>query len=260
MSHISDVVFWIGIIVIACFNGGILSKGEGIYFHHSNLSLKDNYLYQIIAFLPWLGFVPASLWDMIQKLRKREEMAIVLFSLLLFSVISGGLVLQFALALLVAKQIDNYFKPNYPYTNLVKIFAVLNLGFSFLIVAIVLLTGYDSFSEIGFRSKMGTGGIFWAFSFLGVIGLFGKNRNMIIGSMSLCGLLTMLLFWVQIAPILENYRNFPKRLTEEIIKVDDGQNNIVYIDSSVTLLGAKSMRLRVYLESENKTLIQFFLA
>ena len=251
MVQVFDVVFWIGVVVIAFFNGGVISKGEGLYFHFSRLSLKDYFLFQTIAFLPWLAFLPASLLDTFQKMRKREEMAIILFSFLIFSVLSGGLVLQFAFALLVAKQIENYFKPNYPHANLVKIWGVINLGFSFLIVAILLLTGYESFSEIGFRSKMGTGAVFWAFSFLSIIGLFGKNRKMIVGSMALCGMLTMLLFWAQIAPLLENYRNFPKQLTKEVFEMSDSQNIQIYIDPTVSMLDVHSARLKVYLESKN---------
>ena len=92
--------------------------------------------------------------------------------------LSFGLVLQFAFAFLIAKQLENYFKPNYPHANLVKSFAVLNLLFTFLLVAFLLMTHYDQFGEIGFRSRMRVCGVYWAFGFLTVIGLFGKSKKL----------------------------------------------------------------------------------
>ena len=68
------------------------------------------------------AFFPAAIVDLIQKLRKKEEMAIISFAFLLFSMISFGLVLQFAIAFMIAKQLENYFKPNYPLADLVKSF------------------------------------------------------------------------------------------------------------------------------------------
>jgi hypothetical protein len=151
---------------------------------------------------------------------------------------------------LIAKQLENYFKPNYPYVNFVKTFAVLNLGFSFFIVAAVLLTGYDTFGDIGFRSRMGVAGVYWAFSFLSVIGVFGENKKMIIGSMTLCGALTMLFFLTQLAPKLENYRNFPERLTEAIVTIAQEKELDLYLQHSVFLMVDESERVKVYFKNK----------
>src|SRR5690606_40317093 len=111
-------------------NSGFLfhfgSKGTGVY-------LLANFL----GILPWLAFLPAAFVDLFIKLKKREEMAIILSGFLVFSILSFGLVLQVALALLVAKQVENFFKPNYPFAGWVKSTAVLSLNFTFILVAML---------------------------------------------------------------------------------------------------------------------------
>ena len=208
----------------------------------------ENYFYgNLIGILPWIGFLPAVFWDLFQKLKKKEEMAIILSGFLLFSILSFGLILQVVLALLIAKQIENYFKPNYPYSNLIKSFAVLSVIFSFFVVAFFLMSGYDQFREIGFRSRMGVAGVYWAFGFFGIIGLIGKDRKMMVGGFSLSGMLGMLLFWAQIVPLLENYRNFPLKIVEAIEEVSDKKDEPVFFYEPFFEL---PLRNQIYLRSK----------
>jgi hypothetical protein len=177
-------------------------------------------------------------------------MAILSFAFLLFSMLSYGLVLQFALAFLIAKQVENYFKPNYPHSNLVRSFGVLNLLFSFFLVATFLLTGYDTFAEIGFRSRMGVLGVYWAFGFLAVIGLFGNDKKMIVGGMGLSGMLAMLLFWTQISPLLEKYRDLPVKLANSIEEISSEQKRPVFIAKSFLIDNNLSLRNDIYFKTK----------
>ena len=246
-----DIFFWIVIICVAYFNGGFFNGAKGLFFHYSQTSLEDYFLVQLVGMLPWIAFLPAALADLIRKLRDREEMAIILSGFFFFSLFSFGLILQFAFALLIAKQVEYYFKPNYPYANLVKSVAVLNLIVSFFLVAVLLLTGYESFGAIGFRSRMGIGGVYWAFTFISVIGLFGQNKKIIIGSMTLAGMLTMLLFWTQIQPLLENYRNFPSKLVNAIEQLYEEEKAEVYLYLSSETQTKQPERTEVYLKGKN---------
>ena len=246
-----DGAMWLAAFSLAYFKGGFFTAGSGYIFHYAHTKFGHYIIANLIGVLPWFAFFPAAIWDLIKKLKKREEMAIISFAFLLFSILSFGLVLQFALAFLIAKQLENYFKPNYPNANLVKSFAVLNLLFTFLLIAFLLLSGYDQFAEIGFRSKMRVGGVYWAFGFLAVIGLFAESKKMIVGGMALSGMLVMLLFLTQIVPLLENYRNLPQKLVAEIENISFGKTPDVYLSGASFSKERHAIRNDIYLKAKN---------
>ena len=250
LFNLLDVLLAIISCALVYIFHGFEIHGAGFIFNYVQTNRGEYFLINLIGVLPWLAFLPSAIVDLVQKMRKREEMAIISFAFLLFSILSYGLILQIAFAFLIAKQIENYFKPNYPYTNLVKSFTVLNIFFSFFLVAVFLLTGYETFPEIGFRSRMGACGVYWAFGFLAVIGLFGKSKAMIVGGMSLGGSLTMLLFWTQVMPLLENYRNLPEKLSIEIEKISEKETT-VYIHESFFDGSKLPVRDGIYFNSRN---------
>ena len=248
-----DIIFVLLMIPVVYLIGGSNLIQPGLFFHYASSTVLDYFKFNLIGILPWIAFLPASLWDLFQKLRKREEMAIISFAFLLFSILSYGLILQIALVFLIAKQVENYFKPNYPYTDLVKSFAVLNLVFSFFLVAYFLLTGYDQFGEIGFRSRMGVCGFYWAFGFLAVIGLFGNNKKMIIGGFSLSGMLAMTMFWAQVNPLLENYRNLPLKIVDSIEEITPENEKKVFLHQSFYKENSIDLpeRIAIYMRGKN---------
>jgi 4-amino-4-deoxy-L-arabinose transferase-like glycosyltransferase len=257
LINIFDVLIGVVICSTVYFFIDFKVFDSGFFFSYSHTNLKHYFLFHLVSVLPWIAFLPAAIFDLFQKLRKREEMAIILFGFLLFSILSYGLVLQIAFALLIAKQVENYFKPSYPHANLVKSFAILNLLFSFALVAFLMLTGYDTFAEIGFRSRMGVGCVYWAFSFLTIIGLFGKSKKMIVGGMVLCGSLTMLLFWTQIVPLLENYRNLPEKLAIAIDDFSTEKETPVYIQKSFYKDSHLPERNQIYFSNKAINYIRF---
>ncbi len=206
---------WIGFGLLFYFIGGFDWSMEGIIFS-SQSSWKTFFTWQLIGVLPWFGFLPAALWDLFQKLRKKEEMAIILFGWLLFSIISHALILQLCLLFLISKQVENYFKPNYPYKDLVKTFSILALIFSFFALIALMLGGFAAMRNIGFRSTAVFSAIYWILGVVAVIGLFLNNRKYIIGGMGIAGAFSLLIFWVQINPIVDRFRNISKEVLDKV--------------------------------------------
>lgn len=208
---------WVILITIFYFLGGFDWNREGFIFSfrsHSNEYL----LWMMIGILPWIGFLPAALWDLFQKLRKKEEMAIILFGWLVFSIVAHALILQLCLLFLISKQVENYFKPNYPYKSLVRGFSVLNLIVTFFALVALMLGSFALFHNFGFKSAAAFSAVYWIFGFVGIIGLFMDNRSYVLGGIGLAGAICLLIFWVQISPVINNFRDISQRLLEGVEK------------------------------------------
>lgn len=186
------------------------------YLSFSNLSISQSLIWMMIGMLPWTGFLWAGIWEMIQKLRKKEEFALIISAGFFGGLFSHALILQCILAFMIARQISAYFRPNYPYKNIVKTGAILHLLFAFGAIMYVMISSFDFFQAIGFRSAMAVGAVYWMTSLTGVIGLVGMNRRFIKGGMALSGLMLTLIFWLQLYPLIETQRNLPKRIALEV--------------------------------------------
>ncbi len=145
-----------------------------------SLGLGFYLLLQFVALLPWLGFLVAGLYELSLNLRRREEMALVSGSFLLAGVLSFGLLAQWAFALLIARQLEGYVKKNYPYENLVKGFAILQLVLSFALVFAAVFFGALAGSG-GFAALALKGLLWWGPSVIGVLGLFMKKPALYVG-------------------------------------------------------------------------------
>lgn len=211
---------WLFWGVLFYWLGGFSWNLDGTIFSYQS-SWGEFFIWQIVGLLPWLGFLPAALWELFVKLRKREEMAIILFGWLIFSVFSHAIILQMCLLFLMARQVEGYFKPNYPYKNLVKSGTIINLIFTFFVLLFVMLGGYAVYASFGFRSTVVFAALYWAFGTLGVIGLFGDSRRMLIGGMALGGAFSLLLFWIQINPIINQFREFDSVLLSKVGEVEE---------------------------------------
>ncbi|MCB0638393.1 MAG: hypothetical protein KDC54_17305, partial [Lewinella sp.] len=66
------------------------------------------------------------------------------------------------------------------------------------------------------RAVLGTCAGYWMFSFVSVIGLYGKRRDYALGGMVLAGVVSLLLFWVQVYPYVHLRRNWPDRLVAKL--------------------------------------------
>ncbi len=198
----------------------------GYLLTYGQLSYWKYLLCLFLGLLPWAGFFLGSLADLIYKLRRQEEMAIILAGILLASLAAQSPLAILAFALLIARQISAYFVPNYPYRSLVKGFAVLHLIFSFCIITYALLSAFAQLGAVGFRGVMSLGAIYWMLTFIAVIGLYSYRRDMILGGMAWGALLAMLLFWLQLFPLLESQSWRTSELMEKVPSDSDAMESI----------------------------------
>jgi hypothetical protein len=152
---------------------------------------------QLLALLPWWGFLAAALAHLGSRAFRNEEISILFGGLLLGGLLSGSPFLQWALALLIAKQAQRVFEPGYPFGGLVKTILVLHL-IAFVIAGIVglIYVYYDSGGS-GFRRGVGIIMAYWIPAFFGAVGLFGRQRQTLMFSLVLAALALSALFWAQ---------------------------------------------------------------
>lgn len=179
---------------------------------------KYFFVIALLSVLPWFGFLPASLWDMIQKLRKKEELAIINLGWILFAIFSQSMIIVAAFSFLIAKNLIAYFDKNYPYRRWVKGFTILNMIFVFCMIFIFmfLLEGSMQFQGVGYLSLFGLSTIYWIVSIGAVLGLFMHKNSLVTGGMAVSGLMFTWLFWLQVNPLIESQRNFPKQVFQEL--------------------------------------------
>ena len=204
---------------------------EGFLFTYGQLGYPYYLLYLSIGLLPWSGFFFGSLADLVYKLRRKEEMALILAGLLLATLLAQSPLLILVFALLIARQISAYFVPNYPYRAVVKGFAVLHLIFSFCLITYLLLSAFAQVGAVGFRGVMAVGAIYWMLTFIAVIGLYSYRPEMILGGMVWGALLSFLLFWLQLYPLLESRSIQSGDLLEKMEKQSTAERPILLSDS-----------------------------
>lgn len=215
---------WILLPLILCvmkFVLGISFNTVDSYFIQGSPDVSFFTFYGIVLLgaLPWIGFSLAGTWQVIQRVRKKEE-----FSILMIAWLVGGLVFKsfsifWLLAILAAKQLENFQLKNFPKSNenIIKTFSILNLIFAFCGAIYLMLNSYYIFEAAGFRSAMFTGAVYWMPLLFGVIGLYGKNNQMIRVGFATAGVLVTLTFWLQTYPLLESQRNLPQRVVKTAI-------------------------------------------
>lgn len=185
---------------------------------------KYYFVIVLLGILPWFGFLPAAIWDMIQKLRKKEELAIINLGWILFAIFSQSSIIFAALSFIISKNLLAYFSKNYPYRRWVKGASLLNMIFTFIILFSVLLGGFLNFQGVGYRSVFGVATLYWMASMASVLGLFMVNNGLVTGGMAVSGLMATWLFWLQVNPLIESQRNFPKQVFQELKTQGVGRN------------------------------------
>ncbi len=186
------------VFVLPLIIGFFVHPMESYFWFQPLQYLKMN----ILGMLLFLPFLLPALWQLIQRLRKREEFSILIFGGLLMGFLTLSLSIQFFFAILVAKQMKDYFDKNYPYQNAVKTLAIFGMIGSFSVSLYYMLNGFRAQGAIGFRAPMLLSLAYWIPNFVFLIGLYAKRRRMIEGSLLICGVLLTLIFWMHTAPLL----------------------------------------------------------
>lgn len=182
--------------------------------------------WNLIGILPFIGFALAGIWETIQKARKGEELAIILSGALLFSLLAHSMAFQMILAMLAARQLEHYFAENYPYKDIVRGGTVLHLIFAVLIIIVLLMGAFFQFKGPGFRAGLAAGGIYWMWSVVAVIGLYGMNARYVRAGTIFSGIFFVSLFWLQVVPVLETRWQWHKELLLQITESSSADENI----------------------------------
>ena len=208
-------------------------KTSGFVLAYGHSSYWQYLLILFLGLLPWTGFLVASLADLVCKLRRGEEMALISCALLIAALAAQSLVLTGALALLIARQLSAYFQRNYPFKAWVKGFAILHLLCSFFLITYFLLSAYAIRGGVGFRSAMAAGAIYWMLTFIGVLGLYSFRPRLVLGGMAWGGMLGFLLFWIQVFPILESDRIRTEDLVVKARELDPTASRLVVVEKTI---------------------------
>ncbi|MEM6964825.1 MAG: glycosyltransferase family 39 protein, partial [Bacteroidota bacterium] len=198
------------------------------YFYMGIGSGNFSYYFVIalLGILPWFGFLPAALWDMIKKLKKKEEMAMINLGWILLAIFSQSLVIVAAFSFIIAKNLLSYFQKNYPYKRLVKGFTLVNMIFTFCVLTVGLLSGFLNFQGTGYRSLFGVSALYWMSCMASVLGLFMMNNGLVTGGMAFSGLIATWLFWLQVNPLVESQRNLPQQVFQSLSSKGVGKTTI----------------------------------
>lgn len=211
--QLDSLFLWIWGPVVAAlawwWNGWQLPESF-FFWSWSSENILAGYGIQFLGMLPWLGFLVAGIVDLFRKGSKGEELSILLGGLLLGALLSNTLLLQWAFALLVAKQLQRIGTPGYPFGNLVKTFTVLPL-LAWLLAGISgLVAGYVVMGGSGYRIGVSLILAYWIPVLFGAIGLFGNRHRLMSLGMAAGALLFSLAFWTQLGKegAIWVFRNF----------------------------------------------------
>lgn len=200
--------------VAVCWFSGTLEWRPDWFFVHQNR--PGGYLLLLLGYLPFAGFILSGLRDYAPKLHKGDEMAVLIFAGFMAGMMAQSPAIYFVPALLIARQMDAYFLPVFPYRNFVKAGAVLHLIAAFFGSLILFFGGVYYLQGAGFRVAALIAGAYWSMSFVGVIGLYGMHRRWAIGGPILAGAFALLLFWLSGYPLLEARRKLELDLTNAL--------------------------------------------
>lgn len=229
------------------FTVGLDWTGKAFYWSVFQAGHFKFWLYSIASWAIFIGFLAAGIRELIQKVQRKEELAIILACAFIAGLVGHAIALHIILALIVGRQIKNYFEPKYPYEAIVKTGAILHLVFAFAVATVFLIYSFVEFRGAGFRASLAFIMIYWMGAFIGVIGLYGKNKKYVHWGGIAGGLLATLIFLFQLTPVLESKRaEFLKSLelsrkrysTEEHLIIDASEE----IYQKLKIYGSKDFK------------------
>ena len=203
-------------VIIVILSGGLTWETPGLLMVWPEGRVGNFFMYNVLAYLPWLAFLPAALWDVFKKLRKREELAIIYSGWLLGALVAGTGVLQMVLALMIGRHVLFYFQKNYPYRSTVRSLVVTHFIFSFFgLFAFIMLAGYNQFGGAGYRAAIAVAIAYWGGSLVSVTAIFSDRQGRLVGSLTVAAMIGFLMFWLNGMPLLESRRGWNRIMVEK---------------------------------------------
>ena len=194
------VIIGVGLIkflIIYLMTGNLLSNSPLF-----TTPLSDWLILQLASLLPWLGFALAGFWHTLRRVGKADELVTIVGTWLVAALLSGGLVLQLAIAVLIARQVGDLYRPGYPYKPLIIFGSVIQLVSFFFLATYGMMTGFQELGGTGFRVGMALGLVYWIPGVFGLVGLWSKGPGLLIGGRVLSGVLVLLVGWLMLFPIV----------------------------------------------------------
>ena len=168
-----------------------------------------------LGILPFLGFVLGGVREHGQRIGKRDEQAVFYLGGLIFALLGHSLALQPILAMIAARQMRNYFHKGYPHRSLVKAGAVVHLVLAACFLILFMIGSFVQFRGLGFQAGLATGGLYWVWSFIAVVGLLGLRPSYVRLGTIMSGVLLTTFFWIQFSPLLEAQRNWAQGIVAQ---------------------------------------------
>ncbi len=206
----------VGTVIIVLLSGGFHWETPGLLMAWPNGGVGHFIAYNLLAYLPWLAFLPSALWDTFKKLRKREELATVYVGWLLGALVCGTGVLQIILALMIGRHVLFYFQKNYPYRSTVRSLVVTHFVLAFFgLFAFIMFAGYNQFGAAGYRAAIAVAIAYWGGSLVSVTAIFSERRDRLTGSLTVAAMVGFLMFWLNGMPLLESRRGAHRIMVEK---------------------------------------------
>ncbi|MBX2873234.1 MAG: hypothetical protein KTR30_14075 [Saprospiraceae bacterium] len=231
-KNLSQLYLWIvapAVSIVLILLGQFHWQPIGFSFSVNQFPIGKFLLYSVIGMAPFTGYLFGGLRDNVMMVRKGEEQAVIYTGGLIAGLLAFSLSWQAFLALLVAKQMEVYFKDNYPFRDWVKTGAILHLVLLFAFAFALLYNGFIYFEGDGYRAGMAVAGSYWALSFVAVIGLYGVRRPLALGASLLSGLVGMTFFWLQLYPLMEEQRSLVRQVPLEVQKLKPEATAFVFL-------------------------------
>ena len=203
-------------VVIVLVSGGLNWETPGLLMAWPDGGVVNFGMYHLLAYLPWLAFLPSALWHTFKKLRVREELATIYVGWLLGALVCGTGVLQIILALMIGRHILFYFQKNYPYRSTVRSLVVTHFVLAFFgLFAFIMFAGYNQFGSPGYRAAIAMAIAYWGGSLVSVTAIFSERQGRLTGSLTVAAMVGFLMFWLNGMPLLESRRGAHRSMVEK---------------------------------------------
>ena len=175
----------------------------------------------LVGLMFWLPFFLIGIWDNYFKIRKKEELSILLLSPLLAAFFAQHPVFFPLSALLVTKQLHASQKKAYPWNKGLKVLHILLILVLFFMGLMLMMGGFTVMRGAGFRAGMAVAAVTWSTSFIAVIGLYGKRFTWTKYGLTGAGLLGVFFYLVMAHPLLNHLYNWPEKIVTSITSETD---------------------------------------
>lgn len=210
--------FWLILPGLFLLNWGLRGgywSPQSFIFNYPDIHF---FYYNLLACLPFAGFLLAGIWESLSLARKKEEFSLLILIWILSAFVGQSLCLQVGFALLIARHLEAYFHSAYPWRSLIRGTMVLLLLLTFCASALLLMFAFSEWGGLGFRAAMAPVALYWISSFIAIIGLYGQRPYYVWGGVLIGAVLLNISFWTNLNPFWESQKQKSRELFSETLQ------------------------------------------